>query len=152
MPAWFFSPTGIMAAIIVALSISNVVFIKLYGAANEQYANHRAAVVAAQKQAEADREHQRAEQERLMAVYGDAWAAARRPVVRVLPARGCVPQAGPVSATAGQPDAPTAEQRLDSAIVVAADECQVRLENAVMDAAQVRWLEQWIKDQHEASK
>ena len=47
--SWLFTPTGIMGALIVALSLSNVVFIKLYGSVHREYSKFQAEVVAAQE-------------------------------------------------------------------------------------------------------
>ena len=154
MWATLLSPTGILAALVVGLSISNVLFVKLYGNAKDEYAKYHANVVAAQEQAEEAAQHLRAEHERLLGIYGDAWSRslAARPAVRVLPAGSCLPQAGAVPTTSGQPAATSAEQRLDTAVSIAAEDCERRIENAITDAAQVRYLQQWILDQHGVSK
>ena len=153
MWAWLLSPTGILAALVVGLSISNVLFVKLYGNAKDEYAKYHANVVAAQKQAEEAAQHLRAEHERLLGIYGDAWSRslAARPAVRVQHGNCNLPQTGTVSTSTQEPDATSAEQRPDT-ITINSEECQRRIENGIIDASHVRYLQQWIIDQHEVSK
>ena len=155
--SWLITPTGIMGALIVALSLSNVVFIKLYGSVHREYSKFQAEVVAAQEQAERDAEHLRAEQERVTRDVSVAWADAlaysrEHPVVRVLPARCDSRQGTPLPATGLKPDVATAEPRLGRSISIAVEDCEARLNNAAQDAAMLLELQNWIRQQHEVSK
>ena len=101
------SPTLVMAGVIVVLSITNLVLYKLWQGKVDEYANYRASVVAAQKQAEADAENERLERQRILADTARDWSAvldwvnSHPRTVRVLPARGCLPEGGAISAPAG---------------------------------------------------
>ena len=160
----FFDPTNplgwqVKALIIVtALTLfGGVCYVKGREAGLEKYYDLKSQVAAAQKQAEDDAVRQRAAQERIDRDTADGWAAAvaywrgRPQLVRVLPAGSCVPQAGAVPTAAGKPDAPTAEPR-PSAIYLTADQCEFRVNNALLDAAQVMHLQNWIQQQHQASQ
>lgn len=140
------SPTMIMAGVIVALSLSNVILFKLYRSAADEYATFKADVHAAQVAIERDNQQKRAEAEANLLAVSESWSnaldhARRNSPVRVLPSRcdsGTSPQA---PGTGLKPDAATAEPRLSATRDVAVEECEVRLNNAVIDAAQVLHLQ-----------
>lgn len=110
----------------------------------------------------AENEQIRIDNERKLAAMGlvqrrteDGWRTAlaelQRNRIRVQPIRcqGAVPG---VPAPAGRPDEAAAELRPDPAISITVDQCEARVNAAANDAAQVVWIQQWIKDRHEASK
>ena len=145
------SPSMLMAGAIVLLSISNVIFFKLWRNAIDEFAHYRAAVVAAQKQAEADADKARIESERITADVSNSWQAAldharRHPVVRVLQSRCDLPQAGAISHAASGTDGATSQ------FTISAAECEAVANDAVIDATHILYLQDWIKRQHEASK
>lgn len=130
---------------------------------SDRHADFRAAVETAQAHAEAAA-RLRAERERQ--VHADTaagwsaavlWHRAHSRIVRVQqPASGCDGEVSGVPAAPSESAARPTEPRLDpeqhAALTVSVAECEQRLNNAVMDAAQVMHLANWIKQQHEASK
>ncbi len=129
----------------------------LYKDVVDDYANFRADMAAIQKQAEADAALRLQRSEKVTADVSLAWAAAldaaRRPVVRVLPAARCDnPKGGTVSTAAQGLDVGTSQPGLGREIVIAVEQCEERLNWAAQDAAQVHYLQQWIIGQHKASQ
>lgn len=153
----FMNLTTLSAIAVALLTLSNLFFFNLWIGAKDDLTTYRASVAQAQAQAESDAEVQRLEQQRVLADTANGWAAAvdywrKHPVVRVLPAADChLPQAGTVPATPAEPDARPPEYGLDP-IVLTAEQCEARINNAILDAAQVKHLQSWIIQQHEASK
>jgi hypothetical protein len=130
----------------------------LYKEVVDDYANFRAELVSIQKQAESDAAARQLRSEKVTADVSLAWAAAlaysrRHPVVRVLPRPDCDSGKGTsVSVTGLKPTQETSQFGLGREVVIAVEECQQRLENAAVDAAQVITLIDWIRKTHEASK
>lgn len=130
---------------------------------SDRHADYRAAVETAQAHAEAAARLRAERERRILEDTARDWAAvldhvsSRPPVVRVQqPASGCDGEVSGVPAAPSESAARPAEPRLDpeqhAALAVSVAECEQRLNNAVMDAAQVMHLANWIKQQHEASK
>lgn len=147
-------PTGyLILAVVALLSVTHGV---AYVKGLERYYELKSKVDAAQKEAEADAERQRLATEQINRETAAGWAAAvdwhrRNPrLVRVLPGAGCLSQAGALPAAGQEPDAPTAQPGLGA--VIDATACEERLNRAVLDAAQVMWLQDWIQQQHQASQ
>jgi hypothetical protein len=129
----------------------------LYKEVVDDYADFRANLVSIQKQAESDAAARQLRSEKVTADVSLAWSAAldaaRRPVVRVLPATcGGLRQADALSTAGLKPDAPAPELGFGREVVIAVEQCEERLNWAAQDAAQVHYLQQWIIGQHKASK
>lgn len=137
MPAWLFTPTGILGALLAAASIYGVVITKMYGGLNERFSDFKSAVELAQKQAEEQAELERTRQERLLADYGQRWSAALadRPVIRVRESGGCLQPVPALSATAGG----TAELPASSGEGwISVEQCEQIASDSILDA---RWIE-----------
>jgi hypothetical protein len=130
----------------------------LYKDAVNECAKFRANVEQAQEQSRLDSERREIEYRDISQQSSDAWAAAlaysrSHPVVRVLPRPDCNKGTSTsVSVTGLKPTQETAQFGLGREVVIAVEECQQRLENAAVDAAQVITLIEWIRKTHEASK
>ena len=151
------SPTAIMAGVIIALTLSNILFIKLYEGAKDDLRTYQSAVEQAQKQVEADNERLANDQERILAEYGKRWADSvayreSHPLVRVLHAECGVPESPALSASSGEITGAASQLGLSGEMVIAAAECERRLNWAAEDAAKVILLQDWATRQHEASK
>jgi hypothetical protein len=151
-------PGYLFIVVVAALSLSHgAAYIKGREAGLEKYYELKSEVSAAQKQAEADAVLARAARERIDRETADGWAAAvawhraHPRIVRVLPGAGCLPEAGSLSAAPGGLDAPAAESGL-GATVLTTEQCEARINGAVLCAAQVIWLQHHIKQQHEARR
>ena len=147
------TPSGVLGIILSVVSLYAVVITKMYGGLVDESNRFRITVEQAKEQAEEAAQHLRTEHERLLGIYGDAWSRsiAARPAVRVQHGNCNLPQTGAVSTSTKEPDATSAEQRPDT-ITINSEECQRRIENGIIDASHVRYLQQWIIDQHEVSK
>lgn len=123
-----------------------------------QYYELRANVETQTAKLQADADQARADSERITADVSTAWSNAldyhrdNPRIVRVQsPASRCEAGLRPDTPTAFKPDAAAAQSGLDPAINVAAEECEARLNNAVLDAAMVLHLQHWINEMHEVS-
>jgi hypothetical protein len=144
------SPTMIMAGVILALSISNVIFVNLYRSTADEYAQFKADVSAQQVALAREAERAKAESER---VNADTVAGLRASLERLRAGAGritvrvptdCNPASlRPVSTAAEGLDAATTER------VVSAQQCEAIANNAVFDASQMMWLQDWVRKQHE---
>jgi predicted nucleic acid-binding protein len=153
------SPTMLMAAVIIALCISNVILHQLYRSAVDDLSTFKSAVEAqsellrienAEKlQASLDVNRQ------INADYAKARAAlAGRPrVVRVrdtCSGTGILPT---VSSNAGlTAQLPVEEPFAGAERVITVEECETRLGYAIEDAVTIEWMKSWAQQQHEASK
>lgn len=152
-PTIFLSPTFWLGALIVALSLSNVLFYNLYQGATDDLANFKSSVEAQQEATRADNERKLAERDKINADTTSGWASAvaylrEHPTVRVLPAH-CDSRAGPAAPEAARrPDEAAAQQGFGS-VEVSAAQCQERLINAAEDAMQLLWLQDWVMRQVE---
>jgi hypothetical protein len=112
----------------------------------------------AQEQNRLESERREVEYRDISQQSSDAWAAAlaysrRHPVVRVLPRPDCDSGKGTSVSTAIEGlDVGTAQRGLGQEVVIAVEQCEARLNNAAIDAAQVITLIDWIRKTHEASK
>jgi hypothetical protein len=151
------NPYVYIAAIAILLASHGLAYFKGKEHGLERYYDLKSSVEAAQKRAEAEAQWQKSEQERIARETADGWAAAvawyrdHPRIVRVLQPSGCVSQTGAVSASSEGTDATAAQQR-PGAIELTAEQCEIRVNNAVLDAAQVIHLQNWIRQQYEASK
>ena len=153
------SPTMLMAAVIIGLSISNVIFVSLYRSTANEYSDFKTRVAS-------ESELLRSENERkLQAVttvhrqvehdYAQARAAlaAGPRVVRVrdtCSGTGILPG---VSANAGIiAQLPVEESGLGSERVITAEECEARINWAAEDAMTIEWMKYHDNQAHEASK
>lgn len=154
-PASFLSPHGIMAAIIVALSISNFIFVKMYGAANERYHEFRATVAQAQRLAEEQAEHHRIEQERILANYGDSWSAALAAdrAVRVQkPANHCPGQMPGISPIATSHEGLQAGSGAGGYLEITIDQCEALANDSILDAEWIDLAKRLTDDLHEGGR
>lgn len=141
MPAWLFTPTGILGALLAAVSIYGVVITKMYGGLNERFSDFKSAVVAAQQQAEEQAELERARQERLLADYGQRWAAALATdrAVRVRkPANHCAGQMPGISPTATSHEGLQAGSGAGGHLEITIDQCEALANDSILDA---EWID-----------
>jgi len=157
IPSFLLSPTGIMGALIVALSASNLLFYKLWQNKADEYANFRAEIVVQQQALRDEADRAKAESDQITAdvsvAWSDAlaWANSHRPVVRVRGAcdpSGLRPVPTPSEGTFVGPVQPGFSAPRD----VAVEECEARINGAVFDAAQLMHLQSWVQRQHEVKR
>ena len=150
------SPSLIMVGVFVVLSLSNVLFFNLYRSTADDYADYRAKIRVEQQALADEAERVRVESAQISRDTAAGWAAAvdywrKRPAVTVrVPSAACT---GGLSTTASpglKPDAASAEPSPSTEIDVA--ECASVAQGAVLDAAHVLWLQDFILRQHEAAK
>ncbi len=151
------SPTSILAGIVIALSLSNALFFKLWSNAKDDLITYKAEVSLVQEQIEADVQRKlrdsAAVTANLKADLDTALAAVRRrPVVRVQSdcnTRGL----SPLSSNAGiNAQLPTGELGLGATRTIAAEECETRINRSLADAVWIEFAKVWAEQQHEASK
>ena len=152
----FLSPTFWLGAGVALFATTTALFLNLYKGAVDELYQFRHEVEAAQKvvRNETDRKLAAAvaTNNRLAADYGAAVdALRRRPAVRVLKGY-CDSHPGTAVSTAPAVVDGKAEELRPDSTVVAADQCESRLNAAVDDALQVVYLQDWIKSQHEVTK
>lgn len=144
IPPFLLSPTGIMAVLIVALSLSNVIFISLYRSTTNEYAKFQADVLATNEQIGIDNERKQTEAERAVLDVSVSWKRAldysrRNPVVRVLQPHCDSGTSAQATGTGLKPDG-TAVAGLSST-AVNAPRCEELINRGVQDAAQVLHLQ-----------
>lgn len=147
-----------LAAILAALAGSHIYAYFLgrdHG--NEKYLAYKSQVEAQQALLAEEAKRREEEQIRIHRDTADAWASAldharRSPrLVTVRVPADCSASFVPALPSAGlRPDGAAPQPGLGA--VVDASECEARLNNAVIDAAQVIHLQNFIQLQHEASK
>jgi hypothetical protein len=151
----FVNAHGVLFGVIVALLISNALFVNLWLETRDDLTEYRAMVAQAQQQAEEDAERQRLDQQRILSDTATGWAAAvdhyrRNPrVVRVLQPTDCVPQAGAVSLTTTGHiglQAGSGEGWITSA------KCEQVANDSILDREWIEAMKQFVIRQHEASK
>ncbi len=161
MPAWLFTPSGILGVLLAAVSLYAVTITKMYGSKADELSTYRATVELAQEQATSDAALRLQRAEAVTKQVGDDWAAVvadlrKRRFVRVLPPATHCPETGTVPVAAGQPDEAAAQHgldpRLDEAIAISCAECDERLNQSIEASAMVLHLQYFIQMQHEASK
>ena len=146
---------AIGAAIIFALG-----YLKGHDSANEKHIAYKTEVAAQQAILEANAEKARVDTQRLAADTAAGWSAAvdywrnrSGRVVRVQPPAGC-DQTGlrPLPSTTGLTPPTGSELELGAAVSVAVEQCEALLNKAVMDAAMLTHLQEWVKQQHEVQR
>lgn len=158
IPSFFLSPTGIMAAVIAALALTNFITYKLWRSEVAEYAQFRTDVETQSALLRAEAERDKAESERVSADAARGWIAsveywksrADRIVTVRLPAscgQGTLPI---VSEPAARTEPAVEESRPSASVDVA--ECEARLNEAIKDAAQLEHLRRWVADQREVGK
>jgi hypothetical protein len=151
------SPTSILAGIVIALSLSNALFVHLYNGAKDELTTYRTEVNAAQAQIEANTQRLLRES---AAVNSDTAARLdvalrdlrKRSPIRVRQA-DCYTGGGltfpkPAAGTDAAPAAPSA----DTEIILTAIQCEAELIKGIEDATRLSWLQAWINQQIEVSK
>lgn len=150
------SPTLIMAGVIIALSLSNVILFNLYRSTVNEYSQFKADVYAQQMELAREAERVKEEAERINKETAQGWGAAvdywrNRPPITVRVPTGCNPSGLRPNATSTEGlNAASAQQGFSAAVDVA--QCEMRLNNAVFDAAKLIHLQQWVEDQHAATQ
>ena len=157
LPSFLLTPTGILAAIVVLLSVTNVIFFLLYNSKVEEHAEYVANIEAASAQAQAEN----ARKERLAAQatidvanqYADAMGTLARDynsrLDRVRREHGACETVRRVSDSARVPDAAAADARsgAESFEAVAG-----RLEaDCAATTATLLYLQDWVKRVKDAS-
>jgi len=138
------SPTMLMAAVIIGLSISNVILFKLYRSEVNEYAQFKAEVHANQVAILRENEQKQAAADAALLAVSESWKRAldhsrRNPPVRVLHSNCDSGTGTQVTGTGLKPDA-TAVAGLSSA-TVDASRCEELINAGVRDAAQVLHLQ-----------
>lgn len=152
IPGFLLSPSGIMATLIVVLSLSNVLFFKLWQGKADELAEYRANVVAQQQALAAEAARAKDESDRISRDTAAGWAAAvewhRRNGGAIRVRSDCNPATlRPVPAASGEPTVSPVQQGFGTELDVA--QCETRVNGAVFDAAQLIWLQEWVRKQHE---
>ena len=142
------SPTMIMAGVIIALSISNMLFFKLWTNKVEEHANYVSEVEAANARIAAENEQRRLVQERIVADVSNAWDTSLRSLTSDYVSRlrgkdrSCAAMSG-ASATASLAHEATSHIGLGSSQFEA--EC-IKLEsNCAETTGQLIWLQHYVK-------
>ena len=152
------SPTMIMAAVIIGLSISNLLFFNLYRSTANEHAQFKADVSAAQEAVRLDNERKLQEVTAVHRQVEHDYAKARAALAagsRVVRVRESCSGTGilpGVPTAALKPDAAAVEPTLSASVSITAEECEQVANDAVMDAAKLAWLQAWVISTHEASK
>jgi hypothetical protein len=148
-----------MAAVIIGLSISNIVFIGLYRGITDEYSSFKSTV-------EKESELLRLDNERQVQAVTEAarqldaeYAAVRKRlndmgrVVRVRDTCSGTGEMPGLSANATSVEGLHVPQSgLGAERVIAVEECETRLNWSVEDAATIEWMKAWAERTHEASK
>ena len=147
------SPTMIMAAVIIGLSISNVIFVSLYRSTANEYSDFKTRVASESELLRSENErklqevtavHRQVEHD-----YAQARAAlAAGPRVVRVQSKSC-------SGTGILPTHGTAAPGLDATAetrTISAEQCEAYLQSGIEDATQLMWLIDWVQRTHEASK
>jgi hypothetical protein len=144
------SPTMIMAGVIIALSLSNVILFKLYRSEVNEYAQFKADVSAQQVALAREAERAKAESDRINA---DTVAGYRAALDRLRAGSGRITVRVPAHCDpSGLRPVPTAAQGIDASAAereVSPEQCASIANNAVFDASQMMWLQDWVRRQHE---
>jgi hypothetical protein len=129
-----------------------MLFIKLYEGAKDDLRTYQSAVEQAQKQVEADNERLAKDQERILADYGQRWAAAvaHRPAVRVRNDTGCVGQVPTLPATPGVHAQLPASG--DQARDISVEQCERIANDSILDAVWIEQVKRLTNELHEASR
>ena len=147
------SPLLIVTLIAIALGAMAAIFWSLYQGALDDYREFKISVEVQQENIRIANEHKLALSEARTAEADAGWKAAlallgKRGPIRVRPdiCPGTVPT---VPVAAARVDEAAPELRSDPVVSITVEQCEARVNAAVVDAAQVTWLQHWIKQQHE---
>ena len=145
------SPLMLVGGVALAFGISTLLFWRLYNGAIDDLATYRAQVEAAQEQVRLENERKHQE---LMAVnvrLESGWSNA----LDELRARPALIRVRPNSCPGAVPSVPTPTAVPNEAApvdTISAEQCAAFLHDGIQDAAQVMWLQDWIKQAVEATK
>jgi hypothetical protein len=142
----------LMAAVIIGLSISNLLFFQLYRGTANEYAQFSADVSAAQEAIRLDNERKLQALAETNRQVADDYAKARAALAagpRVVRVRDTCSGSGilPTPAAPASGLDATAETR-----TITAEQCEAYLADGLADAQQLTFLQQWAIKTHEASK
>lgn len=153
IPPFLLSPTGIMGIAIGVLMLTNLITYNLWQGAADDFSNFKSSVETQTKLLRAEADRAKAESEKLSVEADAAWRIARdnkSRTIRVRPDNCGAGAMRTVSTPAAKPDAAPIEQESSSTVDVA--RCEEIANSAIVDAAQLIHLQQWIKDQHEVNR
>lgn len=144
-----------LVAILLAISAA-AGYMKGYDHANEKYLAFKADVQAQYAILEADAAKARLESEQVTADVSRSWASAldwyrKHPrIVRVRTPASCgATDLRPVPTSTGLTPPTGAESALGTTVDTAVEQCEDLLNRAVMDAAQLTHLQEWVRKQSE---
>lgn len=147
------SPFLISLAAAGFLLLTTILFYNLWQGSKDELNNFKSSVETQTKLLRAEAERAKAQSEKLSAEANANWLAARdvKPrVIRVRPDNCSTGAVRTIPATTAKPDAAPIEQESSSTVNVA--RCEEIANSAIVDAAQLIHLQQWIKDQHEVKR
>lgn len=151
------SPMMLLGGVALAFSLSTLMFYRLYQGAVDDFAHFQAAVEAEQNALKAENDARHAAMVAAAANLARGWDDALRnsrskpSSVRVQSDCGAREMQA-LPAPPRKPDGSPAELRLNAERTITTSECETRLNKSFEASAQVLWLQQWAKDQHNASK
>lgn len=150
------SPFMLMGGVALAFGITTIMFWNLYRGAVNDYANFKASVEQAQEQIRLDNERKLAELLDLNKRSTDGWNTAllqlsKRSPIRVQPVR-CPSVLPSVPGATSSFDESAAKPLVSPDGSITVEQCEVAANNAAADAAQVVWLQHWIRGAREATK
>lgn len=142
-------PTTVLFGMVVALLFTNTLVWGWWQEAKDEHSHYVAAVEAVQEQVRVDNDRKLAEAETATQFTAegfraavDYWRAHPR-TVRVLPINCDPGTRAETPSTVWGTDASTAEPAAGAAVLTAG-QCEARLNNAILDASQVIWLQTYI--------
>ena len=146
------SPTMLMAAVIIGLSISNLLFFKLYSEVSNEYSDFKTRVASESELLRSENERKLQAVTDVARQVGHDYAKARAALAagpRVVRVREACSGSGIL------PGVSTAAQRIDAtaeAGTVSAEQCEAIANDGIADAQTLMFLQQWVTQTHEASK
>ena len=154
------TPYKLIGLAVAAVIVFAMGYLKGYENANDKYLAFKADVAAQTAILEANAEKARLESERVTADVSKAWSAALNHqranprIIRVRDTSGCTTGLRPLPNATGLVDATTEEQRFgpggDVAISIA--QCEQVANDAIVDAAHLLHLQEWVKQQSEIQR
>jgi hypothetical protein len=140
-------------------AVTTVMFFNLYNGVTHEYSKFRADVASAQEQVRLDNERQVQAVTKAARQVADDYSKARAALAagpRVVRVRDACSGSGilpGVSANATSTEGLHVPQSgLGAERSITGDECEIRLNWAVEDAATIEWMKAWVERTHEASK
>jgi len=146
------SPTMLMAAVIIGLSISNLLFFNLYRSTEHEYSDFKTRVASESELLRSENERKLQEVTAVHRQVEHDYAKARAALAtgpRVVRVRESC------SGTGILPTLTSPAQGLDATTevgTVSAEQCEAIANDGIADATQLMWLQQWVTQTHEASK